>query len=67
MNKEKIVDFSMCKTCEHFSKDEREYPCCDCLNIPSRIDSHTPEYYDEAAQNEQRKVAKKSSIITKRG
>lgn len=39
-----------CKTCEHKDKNEDEFPCDECLNIPSRNYSHKPEYYREAAK-----------------
>ena len=34
----KIVDFTMCKTCRFFEKNEADEPCHECLHTPSRED-----------------------------
>lgn len=38
MENSKIVDFTMCKTCRFFEKNEAEEPCHECLHVPSRDD-----------------------------
>lgn len=44
----KIVEFGQyCPTCRNFEKEEDEDPCCDCLNIEVRDNSHKPEYWVE--------------------
>lgn len=43
---EKEVDFTNCKVCVHYEKREDEEPCDECLNIPFRLDSHTPVFYE---------------------
>lgn len=36
-----------CPTCKHWKKEEADSPCNDCLEIPGRVDSHVPEYYNK--------------------
>ena len=42
----KEVYFEYCNSCSHLEKDEEEEPCCECLKIFSREDTHRPMYYD---------------------
>lgn len=42
----KEVDFTKCKSCIHYKKNEDEEPCNECLNIHFRWDSHTPVFYE---------------------
>ncbi len=44
---EKIVDFSMCKTCKHEKEPENVDPCETCLDTPGRVDSRRPLNYEE--------------------
>ncbi len=44
---EKIVDFSMCKTCKHEEEPENVDPCETCLDTPGRVDSRRPLNYEE--------------------
>lgn len=41
----KHVDFTKCKTCEFKDLEDNKYPCDECLEIPAREYSTTPEYY----------------------
>lgn len=34
-----------CDLCVHEKVDENENPCCICLSIPARENSHKPEYF----------------------
>lgn len=36
-----------CPTCKYKEGGEEEFPCCDCLEIPGREDSHVPEFYKQ--------------------
>ena len=48
MHTEKIVDFfKYCSTCKYFTRSEWEPPCDECVELPARVDSHKPEYYEE--------------------
>lgn len=47
-NNMKEVDFNKyCKTCRHEKVKETEEPCCDCLDIAARSESHKPERWEE--------------------
>lgn len=46
----KEVDFTYCLTCKHWSKDEAEEPCHECMNNPTNMNSHRPVRY-EADEN----------------
>lgn len=51
----KLVDFRMCKTCQHRNVPQDEDPCNECLYTPARDgeESHTPINYkpmDERAK-----------------
>ena len=43
----KLVDFRMCKTCQHRNVPQDEDPCNECLYTPARDgeESHTPINY----------------------
>lgn len=44
----KEVRFDLyCPSCKHEDTAESEDPCCECLAIPARVDSHCPEKYDK--------------------
>lgn len=43
----KIVDFSMCKTCKHLKNPETEEPCDECLSNAVVQDSRVPLRYEE--------------------
>ena len=43
--KNKIVDFTWCKTCIHYEKDDTEKPCDDCLENPSNEYSRRPKHF----------------------
>lgn len=45
MLKEVYFD-NFCSQCVHKDTDENEEPCCDCLEVPGRPYSHTPEYFE---------------------
>lgn len=49
----KLVNFEMCKTCEHFEKEPYNGPCHECLQTPARQDSHRPVYW-KAKENSQK-------------
>ena len=47
MNNIKEVYFDeYCRECKYKNLEEHEEPCCDCLSIGGREDSHKPEYYE---------------------
>lgn len=37
-----------CYRCKNKETAESVEPCCDCLSIPGRTDSHKPEKYEPA-------------------
>lgn len=42
-----FVDFAeYCETCKHSKKDENEYPCDACMEVPVRDSTVVPEYYE---------------------
>lgn len=43
---DKIVSFAKCKICRHYSKDESEDPCYDCLNNPALPYTRTPLHFE---------------------
>lgn len=52
----KFVDFDKyCPRCAHQPKAGTLEPCNECLDIPARLYSHMPEYFDEA-KSEPKKV-----------
>lgn len=66
-NMKEVCFYPYCETCEHLKKDESEEPCCDCLEIPVRPNSHRPEYYkkaegQQADQNDCKKAVKKQKL-----
>ena len=45
---EKEVYFAnYCRRCEHWTENEDEDPCNDCLNNPANEDSHKPVNFKE--------------------
>ena len=36
-----------CCKCQYEKTKEIDYPCCECLSIPGRVDSHKPELFKE--------------------
>ena len=44
---DKIVDFTYCKTCEHFEEKDFLDPCHECLNNPTNVNSQRPVNYKE--------------------
>ena len=43
----KEVFFTKCKECKHWNDgDESKDPCWECLDTPSREDSHTPIHFE---------------------
>lgn len=54
----KIVDFSKCMQCKHWTLPESEDPCWDCLQHGYRMFSKTPLYFvkrEESDQNERKR------------
>lgn len=48
MNDTKEVLFEeYCKLCKHFSKDDCDDPCNECLSASYNIDSHKPVNFEE--------------------
>ena len=47
LNRDKIVDFTMCKSCKYEERDEHEEPCIDCLYEPVNQDTHKPVKWEE--------------------
>ena len=48
-NQMKFVEFDVyCKKCKYRDRDENLNPCCDCLEIPARENTHIPEYWEGA-------------------
>lgn len=48
MNNPKEVLFNeWCCKCKYFKVQEKDDPCCDCLDEPFNIDSHKPVYFKE--------------------
>lgn len=47
----KFVDFTYCKTCEFYKKDERDEPCNECLSIAVNEGSNIPTKYKKASIN----------------
>lgn len=49
----KEVDFyKYCKTCKHWNKLDYEYPCDECLDNPTNMNSHKPVNYQESDRKE---------------
>lgn len=48
MSDKEVYFYEYCPKCSFYRNDEEDYPCGQCLSIPSRIDSHKPEYFKEA-------------------
>lgn len=46
-NDMKEVDFTCCLSCLHWTKDEAEEPCCECLSNPVNAYSHKPVRYEK--------------------
>ena len=46
MLKEVLFDV-WCPRCEHFTKEELESPCYECLDEPANEDSHKPVRFKE--------------------
>ena len=44
---DKIVDFSKCEECVHYSESEDSDKCSECLENPSRDYSRTPLYFEK--------------------
>lgn len=65
MNDLKIVDFSKCRQCAHWEKQESEDPCWECLATSGRIDSTTPINFvkEENDQNGREKRKCKSKLL----
>lgn len=63
---DKIVDFSLCVSCKHWLKEEKEEPCCDCLLVPGRKDSHVPLYFEEEIDRNKIKDSKLDDILKNR-
>lgn len=36
-----------CKKCKHSSKNEEEYPCCECLESAANFETHAPVKYEK--------------------
>lgn len=47
---QKIVDFSMCKECKFFEKEENGFPCENCLGIPSRWGTNEPIHFEKVEE-----------------
>lgn len=48
MDNLKHVNFdAWCPTCKHYSTEETEEPCNECLTNPAREYSHKPEKWEE--------------------
>lgn len=47
MASKEVFFYEYCPKCQYYRNEEEDYPCCDCLAVPSRQDSHKPEYYKE--------------------
>lgn len=46
-NQMKFVDFNIyCPKCKYRELNENQIPCCDCMEIPVRENSHIPEYWE---------------------
>ena len=46
-NQMKFVEFDIyCKRCKYSKVNETEEPCNECLNIPQRVNTHVPEYWE---------------------
>lgn len=50
LQRDKIVDFTKCKTCRYEEKKEFEEPCCDCLYEPTNINTRKPIKWEEKAK-----------------
>lgn len=55
----KIVDFSKCKGCVHFEKDENDDPCYDCLLNPTKYASEIPVSYEKKPKKDKKKTETK--------
>lgn len=43
-----FVEFdNYCKTCKNFDLSPTKDPCNDCLDVPSRMGTRVPEYWEE--------------------
>ena len=47
----KFVDFTYCKTCKFYKKDERDEPCSECLIVAVNEGSNRPINYKKAEEN----------------
>lgn len=45
-NDMKEVDFTYCLKCKHWTKQEAEEPCHECLNNPVNANSHKPVRFE---------------------
>ena len=46
-NQYKFVDFKMyCPRCKYRNRDENQKPCCDCMEVGARENSHVPECWE---------------------
>lgn len=60
MNEFKEVRFDeYCSKCQYFSLLEFEHPCCKCLCISARVDSHKPEFFVAATSGKSTMKAKR--------
>lgn len=50
-NNQKIVDFTYCRKCKYWSRQESGNPCYYCLSIPVNSNSHKPVYFVEETNN----------------
>ena len=47
----KFVEFGVyCKKCKHRDRGEDQKPCCYCLEVPVKENSHIPEYWEDASK-----------------
>lgn len=37
-----------CKSCKHKDTDEKDDPCCECLDEPFNLNSHKPVRWEES-------------------
>ena len=64
---DKIVDFTFCTSCKHWSKEEKEDPCYECLLVPARKDSHVPLYFESETDKKKIESNKHEADMRRRG
>ena len=59
LSHDKIVNFALCRYCQHWLLPEHEEPCSDCLDYASNVDNRRPIHFKDTGELE--KLIKKSN------